>query len=259
MELVIFIGIPASGKSTESQKYRDMGYEVLSSDAIRGTIMHGVSLAEVSKAEQDKINAEVFETIRVRTHEALQNGHSVVMDATNLNRRLRMEFLEQFRKYPCKKRCVLFITPADTCLERNRRRTGTALVPEHVMHWMLSVFECPYYWEGWDEITPVIADEPCAVPPARPRLSAEYSEAVKEAAQYHDVAKGFTEERCENYSAYLYLTAKCCGKTLSAEEFRKALYVANLINCRTLKEPDAACFGEDFLCDLMALQKGLER
>ena len=143
MELVIFIGIPASGKSTESKKYRDMGYEVLSSDEIRYKIMNGVSLAEVSQEEQNKINHEVFETIRIRTHEALQNGKSVVMDATNLNRKLRMEFLDQFKSYNCKKRCALFITPADTCLERNRKRTGTALVPENVMQWMLSVFECP--------------------------------------------------------------------------------------------------------------------
>ena len=257
MELVIFIGIPASGKSTESKKYRDMGYEVLSSDEIRYKIMNGVSLAEVSQEEQNKINHEVFETIRIRTHEALQNGKSVVMDATNLNRKLRMEFLDQFKSYNCKKRCALFITPADTCLERNRKRTGTALVPENVMQWMLSVFECPYYWEGWDEITPVIADVPYTVPSdllAPMYVTDTCNEAVKEAALYHDIGKAFTEERHENYSAYLYLTEKCCGKSVSAEELRKTLYVTNLINCHTQKEPDTELFGEDFIRDLIALQ-----
>ena len=35
MELIFFVGIPASGKSTLANQYREQGYQVLSSDEIR--------------------------------------------------------------------------------------------------------------------------------------------------------------------------------------------------------------------------------
>jgi len=164
MELVVFVGIPASGKSTESEKYRAAGYTVLSSDAIRFEIMNGVSLAEVSAEEQERVNKTVFDTVYAKTGEALQNGESVVVDATHIKRSYRMDFLRAFESFPCLKKCVVFVTPFETCLERNRKRSGFALVPEEVLLWMLSTFECPYYHEGWDEIIPVAADVPVQCP-----------------------------------------------------------------------------------------------
>ena len=98
-------------------------------------------------------------------------------------------------------------------------------------------------------------------------------------ARYHDAGKLYTKSFLnvhgqrtehahyrghENYSAYLYLTERCCGRELTPEEFRDVLYETTLINChmRPLvqwenrpeqRAEDAAFFGEGFVADLAAL------
>ena len=213
MELVVFAGIPASGKSTESLNYREKGYEIVSSDEIRGKIMKGVSLADVPPEEQNRINALVFETVYKNTEDALRRGVSVVVDATHLNRGHRMTFLNYFSKFDCPKKCVLFITPFELCMQRNSKRTGPALVPEKVMYRMLGFFECPSYDEGWDVIEPIAANTPCSA-----SLTAENIFASGTSAY-------------DNCKAYLYLTEKCCPYTLSPEDFRQVLTRAEKL-CR---------------------------
>lgn len=248
MELVVFVGIPASGKSTESRRYRDAGYTVLSSDAIRYEVMHGVSLAEVPAKEQNRVNKIVFDTVYEKTEEALKNGESVVVDATHIKRSYRMDFLRRFARFPCRKKCVLFVTPFDTCLERNRGRTGFALVPEPVLYRMLSTFECPYYWEGWDEILPVASGVPHTYPTTVPE----------------NVPYGTPEY--DSCRAYMHLVEKLCGSTLSKEETDRILYETNLLNCRSRPsvlwnasaeafEKDKALFGERFAVALAALHE----
>ena len=205
MELIVFVGIPASGKSTESVKYRNAGCRVLSSDEIRSGFMDGRSLADFSAEEQDKINAAVFSTVYNKTEEALTAGESVVVDATHLNRGHRMEFLNYFGRFDCPKKCVLFITPFEVCLQRNRRRTGAAFVPEDVMYRMLGWFDCPDYSEGWDEIIPVVSDAPFTLP-------------FTETALFEPGTAAF-----ENCSTYLYLVEQCGGQSISPEAFREIL------------------------------------
>lgn len=270
MELVMFTGIPASGKSTQSTAYREQGYLILSSDEIRESMMAGRNLEGLPEKEKNNINSRVFETIRKRTGEALKRGQSVVVDATNLSRKRRISFLEQFKRFSCVKKCILFITPVDTCLERNRRRTGSARVPEEGMQRMLCSFECPNYWEGWDEIVPAVDPAPYQFPwdkmqgfdQDNPHHSLTLAGHMEAAARYcrehrfgdmlervaacHDIGKLYTKRYCntrgeptpyahylghDNYGAYLYLTERCCGKTPSPVIFRQVLYETNLINC----------------------------
>lgn len=246
MELVVFVGIPASGKSTESMKYREAGYKVLSSDAIRYEIMNGVSLAEVSAEEQNRVNKIVFETVYAKTEEALSRGESVVVDATHIKRSYRMDFLKYFERFECTKKCVVFVTPFETCLERNRKRTGFALVPDDILLWMLSTFESPYYWEGWDEVVPVAAN----VPYDRP-----FSE-----------LENFTcgTPEYDSCRAYINLVEKLCNHVLSKEETDAVLYETSLINCASrpsalwsasdeVLEQDRKLFGEKFISEVKAL------
>ena len=270
MELIMFVGIPASGKSTQSTFYRERGYLVLSSDQIRESITEGTWLNGLTEKEQKSVHNRVFELIRRQTAEALKRGQSVVVDATNLGRKRRMAFLEQFRRFPCVKKCLLFITPVDLCMERNGKRSGNACVPEAGMQKMLCNFECPNYWEGWDEIIPVAYATPYRFPfdeikgyaqdnphhtltldghlDAAVRYCREqgYGDMLEKVAGYHDIGKLYTKRYCnvrgeptkdahylghDNYGAYLYLTEMCCGRELSREEFEKILYEANLIIC----------------------------
>lgn len=270
MELIMFVGIPASGKSTRSAQYREKGYLVLSSDEIREGLIKGADLESLLEKEKAQLHNRVFEIVRKEASAALKRGQSVVVDATNLNRKRRMSFLAQFKRFSCTKKCVLFITPAEICMERNRKRTGNACVPKEGMLRMLCNFECPNYWEGWDEIEPVADPSPYQFPfdkirgfeqdnphhnltldehiAATVRFCKEqgYGEMLERVAAYHDIGKLYTKQYRsmrgeptphahylghDNYGAYLYLTEMCCGKELSAEAFRKILYETCLINC----------------------------
>lgn len=270
MELIFFVGIPASGKSTYAAQYRQKGYTVLSSDAIRDELTGGIPLEALPPKDHASLNARVFETIRRETAASLQRGQSVVVDATNLNRKRRISFLKQFQKFDCTRICHLFITPVPVCMERNALRSGAARVPDQAMHRMLCNFECPNYWEGWDEIIPAICPIPYEFPfveirnfpqdnphhaltldahmDAAARYCAEYRSGpmLERVARCHDIGKLYTKAFCnsrgvptedahylghDSYGAYLYLTQMCCGRQPAPEEFRQILYETNLINC----------------------------
>lgn len=268
-EFIMLVGIPASGKSTLVDHYRKAEYQVISSDLIREEQTAGISMDGMSDQERRKINVQVFDAVRRQTQELLKKGQSVVLDATNLSRKNRMNFLKQLQRLDCKRKCILLITPVEICLERNSRRIGNARVPENAMYRMLCNFECPNYWEGWDEIIPVAADIPYRFPFAacegfsqdNPHhtlsLGAHMAQTEQDcadigrgdlcrAARYHDIGKLYTKrfenkrgEKTEiahyydheNYGAYLFLTEMCCGNNVSGSVFNRILYDANLINC----------------------------
>ena len=270
LEYVEFVGPPASGKTTETEKYRQNGYDIFSSDDIRAEIQVKIDNGEFIIPDNTNLNALVFDTINKLTVQSLKNGKSVVVDATNLGRKRRMNFKRSLYKIDCLKTCVIFITSIDECMRRNALRFGKARVPDEAMYGMFCSYECPNYWEGWDNIIPVIDDKPFTFDfsktigfsqdnpyhtltldehmQAAHRFAVEsgFNPTVQKVARYHDIGKLYTKrfenrrgERTEkahfygheNYGAYLYLTEMCCGKTISQEEFKQILYETNLINC----------------------------
>lgn len=270
MELIMFVGIPASGKSTKSALYREQGYEVLSSDDIRNELLQGAGLGDLSSGQRSKLHGETFEIVRRRAAEALKRGQSVVVDATNLSRKRRISFLGCFRSFHCIKKCMLFLTPMEVCLERNRLRSGSSRVPDEAMYQMLCSFECPNYWEGWDEILPVASEERYAFPFDRIRdfpqdnhhhaltLDAHLEQAARfcrdnacspslqRVAGHHDIGKLYTKRfrnsrgevtkeahyyGHDSFGAYLYITELCCGRETAPQAFRDILYETSLINC----------------------------
>ena len=170
---------------------------------------------------------------------------------------------------------------------------------------MLCNFECPNYWEGWDEILPIIHETPYKFPfnetidfnqdsPHHTRtlydhmiaasqfaIDNNYPEHLVKILKYHDIGKLYVKafenrkgEKTEfahyygheNYSAYLYLTEMCCGKSLTENEFKQILYEANLINCHmrplnvwkdspNAQKNDKALFGEKFMQELLLVNK----
>ena len=157
-ELLMLVGIPASGKSSFSREREREGYTVLSSDRIRETYLSAEGKVDMPEDENRlfDLNRRVFREITERAIALLREGRSVVIDATNLNRRRRMNLLREIGVARCVKKCVLFITPREVCLERNSGRSGIARVPDADMRKMIATFECPVLAEGWDAITPVI-------------------------------------------------------------------------------------------------------
>ena len=269
-EFIMLVGLPASGKSTLAENYRKGGYTVFSSDVVRAEIEEKIERGEFVMPSNNSLNGVVFDTVIKQARELLKQGISVVVDATNLARKRRMNFKRWLYKIDCVKKCVFMITPVSVCMARNALRTGDARVPDEAMYKMICSFECPNYWEGWDEIVPIVHEEPYAFDFEKTKgftqetphhsltlyehmaAAQKYvkeqggSEMLQKVAIYHDIGKYYTkrfENRLgepsqfahfynhENYGAYLYLTEMCCGKTLDKEQFEQVLYETCLINC----------------------------
>lgn len=254
----MLIGIPGSGKSTVAERYAEEGYRVHSSDAIRA-MLYG------NEKNQGKAS-EVFQKLMRNVLRDLRNGHSCVIDATNLSRKRRIGMLNSLSKPAERKTCVILLTPPDDCLERNSRRHRS--VPADRIREMLCSFETPYYYEGWDSIDALTGGTPYIFPRevaagfrqdnpyhsmtlgAHMEAAREYcalngfSEAVQEAARYHDIGKLYTRRYTnrkgetteyahyyghDGYGAYLYLCEKAAA-SIQNGTWKRTLYIANLIN-----------------------------
>lgn len=239
-EFIMLVGLPASGKSTYAEELKRNGFHIHSSDKIRKELYGDVN-------SQDK-NVDVFAELHKRIKTDLQNDISCVYDATNMSMKRRIAFLEEIKKYECKKICVLFVVPIEICKERNQNRERK--VPDDVFDKMLKQFQCPYYYEGWDnieikwydgEVKPIKVDWDMSQENSHHTLTV--SEHMKKSADYlfkkfkhsnlliiaariHDVGKYYTKKFVdskgnpskeahyyghENYGAYIFLVAQNYG------------------------------------------------
>ena len=146
----MMVGIPGSGKSFFAERVHNA--VVHSSDAIR---------AEVLGDENDQTKQElVFQTLHERVFRDLADGKNVVYDATNINYKRRMAFLQQINAMRIPSLwtvCVFMAVPYETCIERNNNRERS--VPEAVIHKMYKKFDIPMKAEGWDEILVVDSED----------------------------------------------------------------------------------------------------
>ena len=141
--LILLVGIPGSGKTTYAEKYIAEHPNTIhvSSDRIRAELWG-------SEATQGD-NNEVFSLMQFRTIEALNNGQSVVYDATNITRKDRSYIIALCPKF-VKIECHIVWASIETCIERDAARERT--VGKEVIDRMLKRFQAPYYDEGIDEI-----------------------------------------------------------------------------------------------------------
>lgn len=145
----MMVGLPYSGKSYEAEKLKEnLGAVIHSSDAIREEILGDV--------QDQTANSKVFEVLHERVINDLKDGKNVVYDATNLNYKRRMDFLQHIKKIPCQKVCVFMATPFDVCVERSKHRER--VVPYEVLERMYKQIWIPDMYEGWDYISLVYPD-----------------------------------------------------------------------------------------------------
>ena len=111
VEMVILIGLQASGKSTFFRVYFAATHEHISKDQMRNNKHRG------RKQEQ-------------LIEEALQKGHSVVIDNTNPTVEVRESLIRLGRMYDAEISGYYFESQVRWCLERNRVREGKARVPD---------------------------------------------------------------------------------------------------------------------------------
>jgi len=141
-KLIMLIGLPSSGKSTWSSKYMECheNTELVSSDAIRAEVFGDVN--------DQSHNPEVFNIVEKRCREALKANKETVLDATNLNRKRRINFIKTMPK--CEVKAVVFAIPFEECCKRNAARER--VVPQSAMERMYRSFQPPHYVEGFDDI-----------------------------------------------------------------------------------------------------------
>ena len=149
-KLTMLIGVSGSGKSTFAKRLKDAGEIdlIISSDALR---------AELFGDENDQNhNNELFNELHNRIRKALKEGKRVCYDATNLSSKRRIGFLKSVSDLDIVKECIVLIASFDSCafaqLSRERQ------VPVDVIKKQIKQFQCPYWYEGWDDIRIILRD-----------------------------------------------------------------------------------------------------
>lgn len=184
----MMVGISYSGKSTIAKlRAEKEGAVIVSSDAIRGEL-YG------DEGCQDN-PAKVFEIVNRRVRKYLLEGKNVILDATNLSYRRRMGFLRGIAYIGCKTKCIVVVATPEDIEERMTMRERK--VPMKVVQRQLERFQCPNYYEGWDQIEIVYNSTPdacqasykklwaeCDIPHDNPHHSLSIKEHMNEAADF---------------------------------------------------------------------------
>jgi predicted kinase len=131
VELVIFVGLQASGKSTFFRDRFDTTHELVSKDLIRN-------------------NKNPNRRQRCLIEDALEARRSVVVDNTNPTVEDRGPLIALGREHGARIVGYYFESQTSRCLERNRQRSGKAQVPDVALYATAKKLMPPSYQEGFD-------------------------------------------------------------------------------------------------------------
>lgn len=143
-DLIILMGVPASGKSTWAEERAVKGsIRVVSSDGIRALYFGDIN--------DQSHNSEVWEIVYDMTDFALSMGEYVILDATHASKRVRAKSIEAGRKADARVLGVYFPISVVEAKIRNLARDRT--IPDHVIDRMARQFqdEPPSIEDGFDE------------------------------------------------------------------------------------------------------------
>lgn len=133
MELIILIGLQASGKSTY---YRAN---------LAATHVHVSKDLMPNIRNKDARQAELIAA-------ALAAGKSVVVDNTSPNPAVRAPLIALGRRYGARVIAYFFEAPPKVCVVRNRLREGKARVPDVAIFMTAKKLVPPSLAEGFDEV-----------------------------------------------------------------------------------------------------------
>lgn len=163
-EVIILVGLPASGKSTEAKKYSEVfkEYKILSTDAL---IENYASY--VNKTYDEVFNNYIKTAENIfwdRLEQYLKDGKDIIIDRTNLSVKSRAKIISKVKYYSkilddkydcldyyCISACVFNKPQKDVWEFRLNNRPGKN-VPKNVLVAMDKSFEFPTYKEGFDDI-----------------------------------------------------------------------------------------------------------
>jgi predicted kinase len=133
MELVVLIGLQASGKSTFRRDRFDATHAVVSKDLFPN-------------------NPRPQRRQMLLVEQALASGRSVVVDNTNPSKRDREPLVSAARRFGARVVGYYFSTPLASASQRNASRVRRDRVPEVALYSTAKVLERPSQSEGFDEL-----------------------------------------------------------------------------------------------------------
>ncbi len=155
-QLMVLVGPPCSGKSTWIANNAN-GAVVISRDALVEEVgaKRGLNYNEAFKflnANKDVSDAEVDGVLNTTIADARNAGVSVVIDMTNMSKKGRRRWINEFAKYD--KKAVVFLTGFEELKKRNKNRANLTgkYIPGHVLEDMCIRYSLPTYAEGFNEI-----------------------------------------------------------------------------------------------------------
>jgi predicted kinase len=199
--LILLVGIPGSGKTTYAEKYIEENPNTvhISSDKIRAELWGN----EATQGD----NNEVFSLMQSRAIDALNNGQSVVYDATNVTRKDRSYIIAACPKF-AKIECHIIWAPIETCIERDAARERT--VGKEVIDRMLKRFQAPYYDEGIHEIKVVL---PVRFNSSKYRMKCSSDMVIPHDNPHHTLD---IHAHCREASDYIFDRTRCNNIILAA-------------------------------------------
>jgi len=143
--IYMLIGVPASGKSTWVEKYKDDALVISTDDLIE----------EYAKSQSKTYNEVFKEQIKIATKIAMEHAEAafasdqdVIWDQTNLTKKSRKSKLAMVPEHYCKK-AVFFATPPEEEWKRRLNSHPGKSIPQNILMGMVSGLEMPELDEGW--------------------------------------------------------------------------------------------------------------
>lgn len=136
MEMILFTGVPASGKSSLYEKLFKDTHVRINMDTLK------------MNYTDYKAKKEEIELIK----ECIRNGKSFVVDNTNVMVKQRKKYIDIAKENNYKIVSYYIEIDKKTAIARNELREGTAHVPPIAIYTSLSRLETPLKEEGFDEL-----------------------------------------------------------------------------------------------------------
>ena len=141
--LIMFCGIPGSGKSTEARR-------MAGSLTARGIIVEYISRDELrfsmisDEDEYFSKEKEVFSKFVEKMNNSLNKNDCTIIDATHISKASRAKILRRVENPTNVRLLVLYLTTSiDVCKQQNDLRTGRERVPHEAIERMAEQFEKP--------------------------------------------------------------------------------------------------------------------
>lgn len=293
-ELIMLVGLPASGKSTWAKEY---------SETHPDYIVHSSFLYQISSIINNRMHFQIFQYSTMQFFKYFTVVCVIIIISIHFFSEFirRVHFLKGVPKHVYKT-CIMFLKTYEKCLKDNSKRENS--VPDEVITRMRKVFSPPMYHEGFNEIRVVqddhkdikeLIDMARDFDQENPHHSLTLYEHLKKvsegvpreeknlwvAACLHDIGKLFTKSRingkgeeddyCHYYQhhcvgAYECLTCFDFSGALTGKDIYDAFYTANLIyyhmhpylswsQSNKAKNKDKYLIGKQMFSDVMLLHE----